>query len=1160
MKADLFRFATLRTPQLISPGMKKIGYLEHPNIADSYFLKTVADIEDIEKARKKVRDIHFNFNAFKSVNSIKKINEQLYGFSSWLMLHKSSLTKAEVFEKRNNVNGLDLPQQVFLWDNVMYQIIAKESVYVRQACIQMLVASNFLTLTKDEDEIKKAAREINTPRLPSPPEGDRQTDLYLRRLANAKLVIPQALTVRKEDKANEKYEPMHDFEPLEANFEKSYLLYKASFLEDVRSELSSLRNVYRKDYDAALKKAQADHETTVEKINKEYFEKSKIKGRNVVADTNTPAGVSEELDPNQRLFLRYPEFKFEFNPPLSDKYAKGKLNNQTLEVIQDQQLEDQPVETALEKVDRQIRSLRKKAFGTSPKPKKIVVTNGNVIKEKKLKLYCYTIGIALEEKTKGLNNKMFMAINVGYSGAFVISGDFKLKIGNKAYNSKEINVIRNSDKTLFMELFPNEKLIMGNVQLFEVRGELKLNNGIQLIFNSTGYIKNKYTNGGARLGVEDVAENRDIHFGVNRIGIADYRKVEQEVCCYVPGEVSHIENILAKEYKERHTRNLTSTESTTELTSEVEIENLTDTSTTERNELHTEISSVLNEDRSTNFGFSAGVSGSYAGVTVSADAYADFATSDSSSDSNSTAKTYAEDVTRRALERVVQRITEKRVSKILKEYEENNRHGFDNRNGDQHVTGIYRWVDKIYKNRLVNYGKRLMYDFLVPEPARFYRTAITTILKSEEETPEIPTVIKVPPTPEELGFSGPGHINEDNYQGFAAAYGVSLDIPPKEKDNISHSVSVMPNPDAKPFSYSINDLFIPDGYEAVQANATMAFVYDRATVGGPDAEFIMNLGGQVFSEKYTNRNRTTKNLNRSFNFTNPIRTKVSGSISGDKIESAAADIVVSVERTDEVYDDWKNKTYDALMAAYNAKLQTYDAEMEATGLNEDNETEQPKTNPKFNRLIEQREIKRICIEMLAKPFNIPVGKDFYRTVTPCESNKATEIHHVKQNPSFEEYSSHVKFFEQAFDWEIMSYLFYPYYWADPCKWIELFQSTDANDPIFQSFLQSGMARVVVPVKVGFEEAVSFFMETGEIWNGGGLVLDSESDLYISIVEEMSEIEGFVEEEWQTTVPTSLTIVQNQSAALDEGGLPCCEEIEEAALFKVSDVKISIPEP
>jgi len=52
-------------------------------------------------------------------------------------------------------------------------------------------------------------------------------------------------------------------------------------------------------------------------------------------------------------------------------------------------------------------------------------------------------------------------------------------------------------------------------------------------------------------------------FGVKQIGIADYLKVEQTVHCYVEGEVSHIENIMAREYKEKATRRLSRTEETT---------------------------------------------------------------------------------------------------------------------------------------------------------------------------------------------------------------------------------------------------------------------------------------------------------------------------------------------------------------------------------------------------------------------------------------------------------------------------------------------------------------------------------------------------------------------------------------------------------------------
>ena len=178
--------------------------------------------------------------------------------------------------------------------------------------------------------------------------------------------------------------------------------------------------------------------------------------------------------------------------------------------------------------------------------------------------------------------------------------------------------------------------------------------------------------------------------------------------------------------------------------------------------------------------------------------------------------------------------------------------------------------------------------------------------------------------------------------------------------------------------------------------------------------------------------------------------------------------------------------------------------------------------------------------MLTKPFGITLGADFYY-------DGDCDIPQVTQTDKWKEYSSHVKFFEQAIDWSLMAYLFYPYYWASKCVWVDLLQTTEANDSIFEGFLQSGMASAVIPVRKGFEDAVNYYLETGDIWNGGGLVLDFDDDLYLSIDEELQEIEGAVEEEWETRVPTTLTIVQGNSVYLEDEGLPCCDELEETGI-------------
>src|SRR4029453_12185799 len=76
----------------------------------------------------------------------------------------------------------------------------------------------------------------------------------------------------------------------------------------------------------------------------------------------------------------------------------------------------------------------------------------------------------------------------------------------------------------------------------------------------------------------------------------------------------------------------------------------------------------------------------------------------------------------KAIDRLKEVVRERRKSRVIEEIEENNSHTFKNADGD-HLSGIYRWVDKFYRNKVFSYGRRLMYEFYVPEPARFYQYA-----------------------------------------------------------------------------------------------------------------------------------------------------------------------------------------------------------------------------------------------------------------------------------------------------------------------------------------------------------------------------------------------------------------------------------------------------
>lgn len=86
------------------------------------------------------------------------------------------------------------------------------------------------------------------------------------------------------------------------------------------------------------------------------------------------------------------------------------------------------------------------------------------------------------------------------------------------------------------------------------------------------------------------------------------------------------------------------------------------------------------------------------------------------------------------------------------------------------------------------------------------------------------------------------------------------------------------------------------------------------------------------------------------------------------------------------------------------------------------------------------------------------------------------------------------------------------------------------DPALEEFLKSGSARVVVPVRPGFEAAVSYYLEKRLVWKDQGEPT-IEDPLYKSIVDEIKERTGADQDEipvgepWETRLPTTAILVR-----------------------------------
>jgi hypothetical protein len=102
--------------------------------------------------------------------------------------------------------------------------------------------------------------------------------------------------------------------------------------------------------------------------------------------------------------------------------------------------------------------------------------------------------------------------------------------------------------------------------------------------------------------------------------------------------------------------------------------------------------------------------------------------------SDSVARSFAQETTEKAATRIHEAVRQKKVTRVVHKVTETNEHNIDNTDGPGHITGIYRWVNKKYTARIKTHGVRMMYEFIIPEPAAFYRYALA---KRAEKTNDL---------------------------------------------------------------------------------------------------------------------------------------------------------------------------------------------------------------------------------------------------------------------------------------------------------------------------------------------------------------------------------------------------------------------------------------
>ncbi|MDR5796472.1 hypothetical protein QCE49_24100 [Caballeronia sp. LZ008] len=574
---------------------------------------------------------------------------------------------------------------------------------------------------------------------------------------------------------------------------------------------------------------------------------------------------------------------------------------------------------------------------------------------------------------------------------------------------------------------------------------------------------------------------------VSPVGIGELLVVRQHTKAYVPGDVAHIENVLKTEKMSRETRRLERSETTFVTETETTKEEERDTQSTERFSLKRETSDTIKSDFEMKAGLA--VDARY-GPMVEVKATMDIASGTSEESSTKQSSEFGKDIVNRSVSKLTEKVREQRSITTISEFEEKVGHGFDNTAGNGHISGVYQWVDKLMEAQVYDYGKRLMFDVVVPEPASFY------IYLTDREKAEGAKIEK----PKEFTLSA-DDIDETTYLDSAREYGATgMEPPPALYKMLAKAWDGAPGPSADYMSKS-ETILIDDGYKALTAYVGR----QRTTPAAEVAYFRMVLGSSTLDIESIAYHEVDMQERTG---------SVAVSFEGKKVFAYAVNLEILCQRTDRAMQVWQQKMHAAITQAYIARMADYERALAAAKATEG--VTISGRNPSFNADFIASELKKTCISILTAQFY-----DAFGAVNLSVPEKYPQVNIAAADVQ----GSYLRFFEQAFEWERMMYFFYPYFWGLKKHWADRALLDDV-DPLFGQYLRAGAARVVFPVRPGFEEAVIHYAETGELWSGGDPV-DIHSSLYLPIVQEVKQSQGApgnevpVGEPWSFTLPTTL---------------------------------------
>jgi hypothetical protein len=117
------------------------------------------------------------------------------------------------------------------------------------------------------------------------------------------------------------------------------------------------------------------------------------------------------------------------------------------------------------------------------------------------------------------------------------------------------------------------------------------------------------------------------------------------------------------------------------------------------------------------------------------------------------------------------------------------------------------------------------------------------------------------------------------------------------------------------------------------------------------------------------------------------------------------------------------KTHPSILAAYQQKLSDHQDDLVAHKMSQPLSRTLGSTNPEVNRVTERTELKRGAIQLLTQ--NDLMNLDAVQEDQGSPTGRCPR----PNNSTASEHGTFAWFLEQAFEWDQLQYIFYPYYWS-----------------------------------------------------------------------------------------------------------------------------------